>query len=285
MSVSIYKSSEGEREVMALYDAALGRWPVPYNTLRTPTRHGETFAVASGNPADLPLVLLHGACSNALSWTGDVTIYSRHFRVYAVDLPGEPGRSAANRPDWNGPAFAEWMEDFLTFNRIIKPSLVGISQGGWTALKYAVTRPENVEKLVLLAPGGVTHDKLSFLLPAVFYSFMGKWGADRINRLTFGKDEVHPEAVKFMTAIMKYFRARIGKLTPYSNTELARLNMPVLLLGGKLDPLRDPDKIAARLNKFLPDLTVKIYLDKGHVLVNTAAEILPFLLNHKPVDI
>jgi pimeloyl-ACP methyl ester carboxylesterase len=109
---SIYKSSAGERAVMALYDRVLAdHWPAPYETLNTPTRHGDTFVVANGDKSAPPLVLLHGAGSNSAIWAGDVAAYSQQHRVYAVDLPGEPGKSAPNRPAWDSPAFAEWLED------------------------------------------------------------------------------------------------------------------------------------------------------------------------------
>lgn len=53
---------------MALYDAVLAHWPVPYETCRVPTRHGDTFAIASGDKSAPALILLHGAASNAVSW-------------------------------------------------------------------------------------------------------------------------------------------------------------------------------------------------------------------------
>ena len=86
-ATSNYKSAEGEREVMALYDAVLARWPVSYQALNIDTRHGHTFVIASGEASAPPLVLLHGSCSNAVSWAGEVAAYSSAFRVYAVDHP------------------------------------------------------------------------------------------------------------------------------------------------------------------------------------------------------
>lgn len=97
-------------------------------------------------------------------WAGDVAAYSRQYRVYAVDLPGEPGKSAPNRPAWDGPAYAEWLEDVLDALKIEKATLLGLSQGGWAALKFAVYQPQRVEKLVLLNPAGIAPDKLSFVI-------------------------------------------------------------------------------------------------------------------------
>jgi pimeloyl-ACP methyl ester carboxylesterase len=276
-TASIYRSETGRQEVMSLYDKVLALWPVPFETLNIPTRHGNTFVIASGPPAGRPLILLHGSCSNAVSWIGEAGRYSRDFRTYAVDIPGEPGRSAPNRPSWNSPAYAEWMEDLLKALNISRVSLLGISQGGWTALKFATIHPERVEKLVLISPAGITTDKLSFLLKAILYSQMGRRGAIALNRLTFGRGSVDAGALDFMTAIMTYFRPRIGRLELFTDEELKRLTMPVLLLGGAQDSIRNVEKIAVRLGRLHPGLLTHIYPDRGHVLVNVSEQVVPFL--------
>jgi pimeloyl-ACP methyl ester carboxylesterase len=79
---------------ISFYDSVLSNWPVAYETRTVPTQQGDTFVIASGNENTPSLILLHGAASNSASWFGDVLEYSRHFRVYAIDIPGEPGKSA-----------------------------------------------------------------------------------------------------------------------------------------------------------------------------------------------
>jgi pimeloyl-ACP methyl ester carboxylesterase len=202
----------------------LKNWPVPYETLTVTTRHGDTHVISCGEKTGPPLVLLHGLASNAVSWVGDVEQYSRHFRVFAVDIPGEPGRSAPNRPSWEGPDFAEWTEDLLNGLGLEKASIVGLSQGGWTALKFATCRP-----------------------------------------------------------IMTHFNARIGKDYLFSDDELARLVMPVMLLGGVEDVVHPVDVIVTRMRKFVPQLQAEIIPDMGHALVNLAGRIIPFLASPEKV--
>jgi pimeloyl-ACP methyl ester carboxylesterase len=274
---SIYKSPAGKREIMALYDAVLARWPVAHETFTLPTRHGKTFVVASGEKSAPSLVLLHGSASNAVSWVGDIVEYSQHFRVYAVDLPGEPGKSAENRPAWDGPDFAEWLEDVLDDLKIQKTALLGISQGGWTALRFATTRPERVTRLVLLAPGGVVPARPSFILKAVMLSVFGRWGAEKINRIVLGKQPIHPEAVKFMNTILTHFKARRGKEYLFSDDELKRLNMPTLLIGGTEDALIPIESVIPRMQKLVPQLKVVLIPGMGHALINMAERIIPFL--------
>jgi pimeloyl-ACP methyl ester carboxylesterase len=275
---SIYKSKAGKKEIMALYDAVLARWPVAHEAFLLPTRHGDTFVIASGEKSAPPLVLLHGSTSNAASWVGDVADYSRYFSVYAVDLPGEPGKSAENRPAWEGPGFSEWLEDVLDGLNAPKTALLGISQGGWTALRFATAHPDRVTRLVLLAPGGVRPVRLSFILSAVMLSLLGRWGGERINRIVSGKQALHPEAVKFMNTIMANFKARMGKEYLFSDEELKRLNMPTLLIGGEEDALFPTKAIAKRLQECVPSLQVILIPGMGHALVNLSARIIPFLI-------
>jgi pimeloyl-ACP methyl ester carboxylesterase len=276
--ISLYKSTEGQRVVMMHYDRLLARWPVSSETVRVATRYGETFGVVSGQASAPPLVLLHGANSNALAWGGDVTEFSRFFRTYALDVIGEPGRSAASRPPWTGPAYAEWLTDVLDGLNLSATALVGISQGGWLALKFATQQPARVTRLVLLAPGGIAAPRLSFLLRAIPLSFMGRWGAEAINRIVFGRQPIAAEVEIFMNEIMTHFRPRIEPQPLFTDGELAALTMPILLLAGAEDALLPSEKTAGRLSRLAPDVTARILPHTGHVLHMLAPEIVPFLV-------
>ena len=110
---SIYKSPAGEKAIMELYEKVLADWPVPAEELYIDTSQGRTYVRASGDPGAPPLVLLHGSGSNLATWGADVVVYSRHYRFFAVDIPGEAGKSAQQRADWSGDEFTRWMDDLL----------------------------------------------------------------------------------------------------------------------------------------------------------------------------
>ncbi len=93
----IFKSAMGKAAILSYYDSVLDRWPVPYESLHVPTSLGDTHIIACGDKGNPVLVLLHGSSANATMWVGDVSEYSQSFRVYALDIPGEPGKSAAAR--------------------------------------------------------------------------------------------------------------------------------------------------------------------------------------------
>ena len=280
---SIYRSRAGAEAIMAFYDTTLARWPVAHQPLNVPTRHGDTFVIACGDEAAPPLILLHGAGTNSTMWGADIATYSRDHRVYAVDLLGEPGKSSPNRPAWEGPAYAEWLEDILAELRIDRARLVGLSQGGWTALKFAVYQPRRVEKLALLTPGGVVPDKTSFLFAAVFYMLLGQWGVRRMMKMLYGSQTVPDGVAEITMLFMRHFKSRMGVLPIFTDAELRRLTMPTLLLVGSQDALRDGDKIAARLQQHLPDFTAEIIPGGGHALLDTVDRVAAFLGKSVPV--
>lgn len=275
---SIYKSSTGEMLVMGCYNQILEQWPVSYDSGRTNTRHGRTHVIACGDPGNPPLILLHEANYNSVTWIGDVVKYCKHFRVYLVDIPGEPGKSSRNRPSWRSSAFAEWLEDVLNELHLGQASIVGLSYGGWIALKYAIYQPERVSKLVLIAPSGLVPTRWSFLLRALPLSLMGRKGAEILNNLVVGEEKIGQEALDFLNLIMTNFRPRIGTIDMFSDEELKRLTMPVQLLTGARDIINHSEKMASRLQNLLPQADVTVLPDRGHALIGLTDQIVEFLL-------
>lgn len=98
-----------------------------------------------------------------------------------------------------------------------------------------------------------------------------------MNWIVFGKQPIHPEAVKFIDVIMTHFKARIEKEYIFSDEELSRLTMPVLLIGGTEDAIRSAAKIASRMVKLVPNFQKAIIPGMGHVLVGQTGRIIPFL--------
>jgi pimeloyl-ACP methyl ester carboxylesterase len=134
-----------------------------------------------------------------------------------------------------------------------------------------------VTRLVLLAPGGVTPARLSFILRAIPLAFLGRWGALSNARIVAGGQPMHPDAVKYIDALLTHFRSRLDPQPIFPDGALQRLTMPVLLAAGERDALFHSAKTAARLKQWVPHLTVRLLPEKGHVLHNTAELVLPFL--------
>jgi pimeloyl-ACP methyl ester carboxylesterase len=273
----LYRSAAGQQAVRAWYESLLGQWPVPHTRLALPTRHGETFALVSGDPAAPPLVLLHGAGSNSASWAGDVALYSARYRVVAVDLIGEAGFSAPTRPPYAGPAYAQWLADVLDALGCPSATLVGMSLGGWAALKFATSQPERVSALALIAPSGLAPVRAGFLFQLVLLSLLGEWGRARLNRLLFAGVPVPPEVTAAMRLIAQHYRSRVEAPPVFAADDLRRLGMPVLLIAGEHDGFCNAQVSARWLRAHVPHARVDLVAGAGHVVLGTAQRVLAFL--------
>ena len=277
----IWKSDDGARAVAERYRAFLAMWPGPNAQFTVPTRQGDTFVVACGAEDAPPLVLFHGSASNSFMWMMDAVLWSQHFRVYAVDIIGEPGLSSPSRPTLASGAYPLWIDDVLDALKIERTSLVGISLGGWLALDYASRRPERVNAVAVLCPGGVGRHK-NVLLWAAPLMLLGPWGRRKARAIIAGpKKPGAPEAPKvvsdFLALIFKHFRVRRERLPVITDAALKRLTMPVLAILGARDVMIDSLGTRRRLEANCRRAEIRWLDDEGHFLIGQAQPIDDFL--------
>lgn len=273
---AIYRTPAGEAACKAAYAALRSHWPAPREELRIPTRHGETFVIASGDKARPPLVLLHGAAFNSTTWMRDIAAWSADFRVYAIDIPGEPGESEGARVPRK--ASAEWLGEVMAALGIGQVRLLGLSLGGWIALDYATRHPERVEALVLLAPGGLGAPRLRFRLQAALINLVGDKGRQRFAR-SLTSDASNPLA-GYLATIFTHFIPRTDPVAPISDVRLSRLSMPILMIVGEDDAMLDSAASRRRLARTTPRAEIISLPGVGHVVVGQTALVREFLLRH-----
>jgi pimeloyl-ACP methyl ester carboxylesterase len=278
----IYKSVDGRESVQAQYAELLGRRPVPCEHLRVPTCEGKTFVIASGPAAAPPILLLQGSGANAAMWLRDVTTWAHTHRVYAVDVIGEPGFSAPSRPPLTSAAYARWLDDVMQALGTARASFVGVSLGGWLALDYAIRRPERVDRVVAISPGGVGAQRASFVFKALGLMLLGRWGRRKAMALALGivpatSDTLDREIGALAQLIAKHFRYRRDKMPIFSDETLKRVTMPVLTIVGAKDALLDSHGTKDRLERCAPCATVSLLPDVGHLIRGQASAVLEFL--------
>ncbi len=278
MTKPIFRSPEGERAILTEYDRLLERWPVQCQGLRVPTRHGDTFIVAGGEQARPPLVLLHPAGLNSAFWGQEFARFSRLFRTYAIDMPGEPGKSAPSRLALDVPAFGDWLADALDALNLAKASVLGISQGGAVALRFAVDRPERMEKLVLVVPGGIAQPRTSLLFKVLPLALLGRLGRQSMRRVILGRHRLPADLDDYLDLIMQHFAPSMGREYMFSDAELRRLTMPVLLLTGAQDAVRNSPRVAERMRRLLPQCEHRNCPGMGHLISGIPDFVLPFLV-------
>lgn len=118
-------------------------------------RQGHRLHYQVSGPLDAPaLVLLHGIGGNVNWWQHNMPAFSRHFRTYALDLPGF-GYSWRLRRPFSIEEGAAYLGDWLDFSGLERVNLLGHSMGGHIAARYASQHPGRVNRLVLAAPSGL----------------------------------------------------------------------------------------------------------------------------------
>ena len=170
-----------------------------------------------------PLILLHGNGESCDYFEHQMACFSNDFRVIALDTRGH-GHSPRGEKPFTIKQFAEDLHDFMDEKGIENPILLGFSDGGNIAMEFALKHPERVEKLILnganLFPSGVKP----------LYQWPIEIGY-RIARL-FAKKSEKAQRNAEMLALM----VNEPHIEP---AELARLTMPVLVVAGTKDMIKE----------------------------------------------
>jgi pimeloyl-ACP methyl ester carboxylesterase len=123
---------------------------------RTAILNGHRFAYLDSGDGPA-LLFIHGLTSSQRSWAHLVSALNHDHRVLAPDLFGH-GASAKPMGDYSLGAHAATMRDLLDLLGIDRVTLVGHSFGGGIAMQFCYLFPERVERLVLVASGGLGRD-------------------------------------------------------------------------------------------------------------------------------
>lgn len=277
---SLYRSEAGAQLIAQRYREFLQYWPQPNRQFHVPTRYGETFVVSCGEDDAPPLLLLHGAGSNSAMWIADAPAWSAKFKLYAVDVIGEPGFSAESRPPMKSDAYALWLDDVLQGLDVDRFSMIGISLGGWLALDYATRRPARVDRLVLIVPAGIGRQRWSILFKILPLLLLGDWGRRKALRIVIGPGAGNSGLDRyrdFMALVQRYFRPRMERLPVFGDAALRRLIMPVLAILGGRDAILDSAETKQRLERLNPQAAIRYLPEQGHGVFGERATILQFL--------
>jgi pimeloyl-ACP methyl ester carboxylesterase len=271
---SPFKSPEGEAAFLEAYDNAMKFWPVTYEESEITNRFGTTHVVTSGPKDAPPLVLLHGMLGTLTMWSPNIADLSKDYRVYAIDVMGQPGKSVPNEPIRDAAGFVAWLSETFNGLDLDRLYLVGMSYGAWLAIHFTLTAPERVQKLVLLSPVAcfqpLVRQFILRMLPMGLFptrltvnSFFGWMGIND----TPG-DRVAQSQLDLTYLGMKHFRfpPEAARLMPgvFSDEELRTLPVPVLLLIGEREVLYDPVKALARARRLISNFEGELVPQSSH---------------------
>lgn len=175
------------------------------------------------------------------------------YRVIAIDTRGH-GQSPRGEKPFTIKQFAEDLHGFMDEKGIAKAILLGFSDGGNIALTFALKYPERVEKMIVdganLFPSGVKP----------LYQWPIEIGY-RIAKLFSKKADKAKQNAEMLGLMVN--EPHIDPI------ELARLNMPVLVVAGTKDMIKESH--TRLIHKSLPNAQLAI-LEGDHFVANKNAE-------------
>ncbi|MBQ4398737.1 MAG: alpha/beta hydrolase [Bacteroidales bacterium] len=200
-----------------------------------------------------PLILLHGNGENGSYFKHQINCFSVDYRVIAIDTRGH-GQSSRGEKPFTIVQFAEDLHDFMDEKGIAKAILLGFSDGGNIALTFALKYSERVERMIVdganLFPRGVKP----------LYQWPIEIGY-RIAKLFAKKSDKAKQNAEMLGLMVN---------EPHIDpVELTRLTMPVLVVAGTKDMIKESH--TRLIHKSLPNAQLAI-LDGDHFVANKNPE-------------
>ncbi|MGW7053457.1 alpha/beta fold hydrolase [Streptomyces sp. NPDC054887] len=214
-----------------------------------------------------PVVLIHGAGFCSAQWYPNTPDLSAERPVYALDTPGDAGRSIHRQPMWQPERAAQWLDEALDALNLDQVHLVGASYGGWLVLNQAHRRPSRLASVTLLDPGGLEKVGLRFftwVFISLFASFAPKVLRPRLAAWLEQPVLVVPELRTWVQAGVRAFRVRRPAPLPLAEDALRSIRTPLYLVLGKRSLLLNPKRQVERVPRLIPGARAEIIAQTGH---------------------
>ncbi|MBI2831131.1 MAG: alpha/beta hydrolase [Chloroflexi bacterium] len=233
---------------------------------------------------EAPVLLLHGFGECADVWVFSLENLSKHFKVYAVDLPGH-GLSDKPKLDYSLPAGARFVADLMQALGLERVSIVGHSISGLMGLQVAMDSPEMIDRLVLVDTMGL-NARTSLLYRLCTLPIIGeilimpniKAGLKRGMKRSFhNPDFITDEIVELNYGYLKMPGAKRAMLSIIRNGVSLKGPAPGVVVAEKLHQIKTPtlfihgaqDRVvplmyAEEASRVMPSATLKVINECGH---------------------
>jgi pimeloyl-ACP methyl ester carboxylesterase len=249
--------------------------------------HDVSYRMAGEGPT---ILLIHGIAGSSTTWRAVMPRLAEHYTVIAPDLLGH-GHSAKPRGDYSLGAYASGIRDLLAVLGQERGTVVGHSLGGGVAMQFAYQFPERVQRLVLVASGGlgkevspllkaVTLPGAEYVLPLLFHARIreaGEWPGTLAGRVGWRPSDTLAEVWRSYTtltdrhgqmAFIHTVRSVIDiagqRVSAHDRLYLAEA-VPTLIVWGDRDRII-PVAHAYRAAEAIPDARLEILEGAGHFL-------------------
>ena len=194
-----------------------------------------------------PLVLLHGNGENHKYFRSQIQFFRREYQLILIDTRG-PGKSSPGYRRWNFGLLAKDVEAVLECLGIEKAAFLGFSDGANLALEVALRSPKRVTSLILVSgnlnPQGMK--KGFYLRTKLMY-----WLYEKIGKIN-------------QRACLKWQLYGLMACHPHINErELSRLKVPVLIIAGEKDLIKENH--TRHIHNLIPNSDLVLVPGAGHM--------------------
>jgi pimeloyl-ACP methyl ester carboxylesterase len=200
-------------------------------------------------------------------WYPNTPALSTERPVYAIDTPGDPGRSVHRAPIHEPERAAQWLDETLAGLGLDRVHLLGSSYGGWLVLNQAYHAPERLASVTLLDPGGLEKVGLRFfvwIFASLFATFAPKALRPRLASWLEQPVLVVPELRTMIRTGVRAYRIRRPVPQPLTDAELGAIRTPLYLVLGRRSLLVHPDRQVERVPRLIPGARAEIISRTGH---------------------
>lgn len=253
------------------YDKTLEQWGVEYEELYITTSHGIAHVLVSGPKTAQPLVLFHGMNASSTMWYPNVKALAKDYRVFAIDLLTEPGKSYKTADFTNIDDITTWNQEVLWALKLKSFHLIGASRGGWLAVHLALKRENDIKSIVLLSPAQtfIWIRPSTNLLKNVVNALSSpekqvEHSVETMSSNVANIDKSYLEQYKIGVendTLPKYMM----QMKPFSQSDFQSLTMPVFVLIGDEDMINN-EKTVRLANRNLVKGRGEIIPNAGHFL-------------------
>lgn len=242
-----------------------------------------------GEASGTPILLIHGSTIDShTDWDSVIPALAKEYKVIAFDCRGH-GRSNNPRRSYS---FKELADDAAAFVRAMgyeKAHIIGHSNGGNVALVTGIEHPEVTQTCIPQAANAYVTRYLVEREPRIF-------DPERVEREAPGwRDEMIAlhEAVNgagYWRDLLFLTLKELISEPNYSPADLARVNLPMLVIMGAEDAVNAPDEHAQYIAKHVPNAETWIPDKTGHNVHKEregewAAKVLDFLKRRGGLDV
>jgi pimeloyl-ACP methyl ester carboxylesterase len=265
--LSVFRSQSGEKLVMEAYDNLMADWSVPYEDLYLNSKLGITHIIVSGKTDAPPLFLIHAFFASAVSWYQNIKRLSADYRVYAIDIIGDPNKSKPFRPIRQLSFYVDWFKDLMDQLNLDRVDFIGNSVGAYHVANFALNEPERVRSMTLIGPASTFVNIPAFYLNT-FPGGMTGWGFLVRHAVRWIENGVplDPKFHRLFYLLLKYGKSA-NQVFPsvMTDEQLKRIQTPTLLIYGEKEVIYNYSLAIRRAENFLPEVKIEIIPGANHI--------------------